>query len=472
MTKSASYTYDVVVVGAGSAGYAAARTARDLGASVAVVDRGPLGGLCILRGCMPSKAVLASSDAAYETREASALGVRVDDVTVDAPFVIRRKRELVREFADYRIEQIEAFPLYEGSARFESPTLLRVNDVLLEAKHFILATGSRIAAPPILGLDEAGYLDSDSVLELETIPKSVIVLGGGFVACELGQYLARMGAETTFVVRGRHLLTSEDEDLGGALMRYFREEGIAVVNRATMLRACKRDGKKYVSVLVDGIDGEIEADEIFHALGRTPDIAELSLDRAGVEAHNVSGVTVDDTMRTSNENIFAVGDVTGLYQLVHVAIYQGEVAARNAVLGTRERAVYDVVKAHTIFSDPQVAVAGESERDLTRAGVTFVKGTYDFSEHGKAMTLGKTKGFVKILAAAESGRILGAAVIGPQASELIHEVIVALTYGGTVQQFARIPHLHPTLSEIWTYPAEECEAKITGEKAVSSGTVL
>lgn len=472
MTENASYTYDVVVVGAGSGGYAAARTARDLGASVALVDHGPLGGLCILRGCMPSKAVLASSDAIYDAREAAALGVHAGHVTVDAPFVINRKRALVREFADYRIEQIEAFALYEGVARFESPERLRVNDVLLNAKHFIIATGSVIAPPPIPGLAETGYLDSDSVLELETIPKSVIVLGGGYVACELGQYLSRLGAKTTIVIRGRHLLTGEDEDLGGALMGYFRQEGIEVVNRATMVRACRRDGKKYLSVLVDGVDGEIEADEIFHALGRTPNIAELALDRAGVDAHNVGGITVDDTMRTSNENIFAIGDVTGLYQLVHVAIYQGEIAARNAVLGTRERANYDVVKAHTIFSDPQVAVAGETERDLKRAGVAYVKGTYDFAEHGKAMTLGKTKGFVKLLAAPDSGRILGAAVIGPQASELIHETIVALTYGATVQQFARIPHLHPTLSEIWTYPAEECEAKVTGEKVTSSGTVL
>ena len=466
------YTYDLVVVGAGSGGYAAARTARDLGASVAIVDHGPLGGLCILRGCMPSKAVLASSDAAYDAREAPALGVHTGDVSVDAPFVIRRKRELVRAFADYRIEQIASFPLYEGVARFVSPTELRVNDVALEAKNFIVATGSVIAPPPIPGLKETGYLDSDSVLELEVIPKSVIVLGGGYVACELGQYLARLGAKTTIVIRGRRLLTAEDDDVGGALMGYFREEGIDVINRATMVRACSCDDKKYLSVLVDGVEGEVEADEIFHALGRVPNVADLALERAGVDAHDTSGITVDGTLRTSNEHVFAIGDVTGLYQLVHVAIYQGEIAARNAVLGTRERAVYDVVKAHTVFSDPQVAVAGETERDLERAGVAYVKGTYDFAEHGKAMTLGKTKGFVKLLAGAEDGRILGAAVVGPQASELIHETIVALTYGATVQQFARIPHLHPTLSEIWTYPAEECESKLTPAKAVVGGNAV
>lgn len=466
------YSYDVVVVGAGSGGYAAARTARDLGASVALVDRGPLGGLCILRGCMPSKAVLASSDAAYDARDASQLGVFAADVTVDLPFVVRRKRALVREFADYRIEQIRSFPLYEGVARFVSPTELRVNDVALEAKHFIIATGSRIAPPPIPGLGETGYLDSDSVLELETVPKSIVVLGGGYVACELGQYLARLGSKTTMVIRGRHLLSGEDDDVGEALTGYFREEGIDVVNRATMVRVCERDAKKYVSVLVDGVDGEVQADEIVHALGRVPDVAELDLEQAGVKTLGTTGVDVDDAMRTSNENIFAIGDATGLYQLVHVAIYQGELAARNAVLGTRERARYELVKAHTVFSDPQVAVAGETERDLERAGVPFVRGTYDFAEHGKAMTLGKTKGFVKLLAHRDTGRMLGAAVIGPQASELIHETIVAMTYGATVQQFARIPHLHPTLSEIWTYPAEECEQKLTRSVTVSGETAV
>jgi pyruvate/2-oxoglutarate dehydrogenase complex dihydrolipoamide dehydrogenase (E3) component len=156
--------------------------------------------------------------------------------------------------------------------------------------------------------------------------------------------------------------------------------------------------------------------------------------------------------------------------LVHVAIYQGEVAARNAVLGTREHANYRLVSAHTVFSDPQVAIVGATERDLIHDGIEYVGGCYEFAEHGKAMALGKTKGFVKMLASAEDGTILGAAVIGPQGSELIHEVIVAMNYHATVQDFMLIPHLHPTLSEIWTYPAEDCAVKIAAARKVSSGT--
>jgi pyruvate/2-oxoglutarate dehydrogenase complex dihydrolipoamide dehydrogenase (E3) component len=295
-------------------------------------------------------------------------------------------------------------------------------------------------------------------------------LGGGFVACELGQYLARMGAKSTIVIRANHLLSDADDDVGECLTDSFREEGIEVVTRAKLVRAVKRGGKKLVHVVVDGVDGEIEADEIFYALGRVPDIARLGLEYAGVDAHAVSGVSVDETLRTTNENIFAIGDVTGEYMLVHVAIYQGEVAGRNAILGTRERANYDLVKTHTVFCDPQVAVVGATERDLSRDNVPYVSAVYDFAEHGKAMALGKTKGFVKMMASPEDGTILGAAVIGPQASELIHEVIVAMSYHATVMDFMRIPHLHPTLAEIWTYPAEECAEKIAGPRRVISGT--
>lgn len=456
------FSYDLVVVGAGSGGYAAARTALDCGkCAVALVDHGPLGGLCILRGCIPSKALLASSDALYDVGDAGQLGVHASGVSVDIPFVVARKRELVQGFADYRIEGIEKFPLYKGRARFISRTELQVgDDVVLQARKFIIATGSVTTPSSIDGLAEAGYFDSDAALQREIIPKSLIVLGGGYVACELGQYFARMGAKTTLVIRAQHLLSGADADVGNALTQYFREEGIDVVTGAKLGRVETRDGKKVVHVTVDGIDGEIVADEIFYALGRSPDIEGLDLAVAGVEGSAKTGIAVDKQLRTSNPDIFAVGDVTGMFALVHVAIYQGEVAARNAMADRGEEANYDIVAAHTVFSDPQVATVGKIEKDLERDGTLYVKGTYAFAEHGKAMTLGKTKGFVKMLADPTDGAILGATVIGPQASELIHELIVAMNFRSTVQGFMRIPHLHPTLSEIWTYPAEECAEQI------------
>ena len=519
--------YDLVVVGAGSGGYAAARTARDCGASVALVDQGPLGGLCILRGCMPSKAFLASSDAAHDAREARRLGVNAGEISIDMPFIAARKRGLVQSFAEYRIEGIKSFPLYEGKARFVTPHQLVVtpcrsdsspchpepfdsasfggdaqekldersschpersersersrgtgDSVILEARNFIIATGSVTAPALVPGLAQTGYLDSDAVLELERIPKSAIVLGGGYTACELGQFLARMGSRTTIVIRSGQLLTYADEDVGTALTDAFVEEGIEIVKHATLLSVSRRGGKKVVRFSAPepggdaschpersrGSEAEIAAEEIFFALGRVPDVDGLGLDAVGVRYDRVGGITVDASLRTNVPNIFAIGDVTGEFLLVHVAIYQGEVAARNAVLGTSELADYRVVSAHTIFSDPQVAHVGESEKSLKASGAHYVTGRYDFAEHGKALCLGKTQGFVKMMADMHSGEILGATVIGPQASELIHEVIVGMHYRATVQDFMRIPHLHPTLAEIWTYPAEECAARL-GMKA-------
>jgi pyruvate/2-oxoglutarate dehydrogenase complex dihydrolipoamide dehydrogenase (E3) component len=472
--KESPRRHDLIVIGAGSGGYAAARTARDVGCDVALVDTGPLGGLCILRGCMPSKALLASSDALADAREAGILGISARSLTADMPFIAARKRDLVRAFAEYRIEGIQEFPLYLGAARFLSPTQITVGDVVLEARKFVVATGSIVRPDAVAGLAETGYVDSDAVLELEAIPESVVVLGGGYTACELGQFLSRMGARTTMLVRSGHLLTQEDDDAGEALTEYFREEGIDVVTHATLLGAARNGQEKVVRYLQGGVDREVAAKEIFYALGRVPDTARLDLEKAGIKLQSGGGIVVDGRMRTTNPNVYAVGDVTGEYLLVHVAIYQGEVAARNACLGTDEIAEYTIASAHTVFADPQFAAVGSSEKDLKRRGAAYVSGRYDFAEHGKAQCLGKTKGFVKMMADAQSGRILGAAVLGPQGSELIHEIIVAMTYDATVDRFMRIPHLHPTLSEIWTYPAEACAAqlgrKIPGDEQMETAT--
>lgn len=454
--------HDLVVVGAGSGGFAAARTARDLNADVALVDHGPLGGLCILRGCMPSKTLLASSDAVYDMREAAELGVHAGEIAIDFPHIMRRKHELIKGFADYRIEGIEKFPLYEGRARFLSGRELQVGDgVILEADRFIVGTGSVVApASAVHGLTQTGYIDSDGALELQELPGSLIVLGGGYIGCELGQFFSRMGVKTSIVLRSPHLLSGEDHDIGEALTQYYIDEGIDVHTRTHVSGVSKREGKKVVHVTREGVEGELAADELLYCLGRVPNIAGLGLENAGVEAHPITGITTDDTMRTTNPNIYAIGDVAAKHMLVHVAIYEGEVAARNAIAGAGEKAVYDLVKTHTVFSDPQVAVAGETERALQAKGIAYVKGTYDFAEHGKAMCLNKTKGFVKMLASAEDGKILGAAILGAHGSDLIHEVIVAMYYGATVKQFMSIPHLHPTMAEIWTYPAEECAEKL------------
>jgi pyruvate/2-oxoglutarate dehydrogenase complex dihydrolipoamide dehydrogenase (E3) component len=461
--------FDLIVIGAGSGGYAAARTARDLGASVALVDRGPLGGLCILRGCMPSKTLIATGDAAHEVRAALELGVHAGEPAIDFPAVMKRKREIIAGFADYRIAGIEAFPLFRGAASFESPHRLRVGDDVLEGKAFVIATGSEIAPPVVPGLAETGYIDSDAALDLAAPPRSLVVLGGGYVGSELSQFFARIGTAVTVVIRSGQLLSGEDADIGLGLTKYFREEGIAVHTCAQVTRVERRaDGAKVVHYRQDGAEKSVAADEIFYTLGRVPAVAGLGLEAAGVPYHAVSGIPVDDTLRTAQPHIFAVGDVTGRFLLVHVAIQQGEIAARNAIHLTHERVDYRLSKTHTIFTDPQVAVVGESEKELQASATPYLVASMPFDDHGKAIAIGKTKGFVKMMAAPGDGRILGAAILGPNASDLIHELIVAMHFRATVFDFVKIPHLHPTLAEILTYPAEELVDKIAAARPLAA----
>jgi pyruvate/2-oxoglutarate dehydrogenase complex dihydrolipoamide dehydrogenase (E3) component len=458
-------TYDLVVIGGGSGGYAAARTARELGASVGIVDAGPLGGLCILRGCMPSKTLLASGDAVDAVRRAARLGVHAGKPRIDIAEILARKRSVVGGFADYRIEQLERFPIHRGAARFLSANEVAVGDAeVVRAEHIVVATGSVNAPPVVPGLAEAGFIDSDAALELERLPDSLAVFGGGYVASELGQYFARVGVATTMLLRSNHLLTGEDDDVGDELTAAFREDGIGIETRARLIRVERAGDRKIVHYAQDGEERRLAVGEIFYALGRLPNVANLDLELAGVRYHNVTGIEAGADLRTSAPNVFAVGDVLGVYPLVHVAIYQGELAARNALLGTHERADYTLQKAHTTFTDPQVAIAGESEKELCRSETPYLAATYRFEDHGKAIAIDRTKGFVKMMASPSDGRILGAAVVGPEGSDLIHEMIVALAYRATVHDFIKIPHLHPTLAEIWTYPAEELDERIRASR--------
>jgi pyruvate/2-oxoglutarate dehydrogenase complex dihydrolipoamide dehydrogenase (E3) component len=337
---------------------------------------------------------------------------------------------------------------------------LEVGADILRARTFVIATGSIVAPPVVPGLIEAGYIDSDAALDLAEPPKSLVVLGGGYIGSELGQFFARIGVPVTVLLRSPHLLSSEDDDIGSGLTEYFRAEGIPVETGAAVHRVSVEDGMKVVHYTQNGIEKTHRAHEIFYALGRTPNVAGLDLEKACVRYHPISGIEVDETLRTSNPNVFAVGDVNGKHLLVHVAIQQGEVAARNAITGGDEKIDYTLSKTHTVFTDPQVAVVGDTEKELIAKKIPYLKASYPFNDHGKSIAIGRTQGFVKMLASPDDGKILGAAILGPEGSDLIHLIIVAMAYNATVFEYMKIPHLHHTLAEIWTYPAEEIAEQI------------
>lgn len=458
--------FDVLVLGAGSAGYAAARTAGSQGATVALIDKGPLGGLCILWGCMPSKALLRTSEVIELIRHAGELGLDVAEPTIDWGRIQARRAALVKEFADYRIEQIHRAPnttLFMGDARFIDAHTVQVGDKRLYGDSIIIATGSRPYIPPVPGLAEAGYLISDQALELPVQPKSLAVLGAGAIGLELGQFYQRLGTQVTVLQRSGHILSDEDPDVAAALTAALTGDGMAIHTQARVQSVRQVEGGRELTVQIGDEEHVIQAEQILVATGRTAAVDGLDLEAAGVRLTK-GWLEVDELLRTNVPHIYAAGDVTGKRLLVHLAIQQAEWAAANALgKGTPKTADYRLIPS-AVFTDPGVAQVGLTEKAAVLQGRRVLVGRYEFADHGKAMCMGTPamKGFVKLLGDADTGELVGGAIVGPEAADLIHEVVVAMHYRATAADFMMIPHIHPTLAEILTYPAEEIEEQRQG----------
>lgn len=452
--------YDYIVIGGGSAGYAAARTAMDAGARVALVDGAKeLGGLCILHGCMPSKTLLYSAEVLHQAQRGGLFGLDIPTARVKMAALHKRKQHLVAEFAKYRVEQLESgrFDLLRQRARFTGPRELTLADgTLLTAPHFFVGTGSAIATPPVPGLDKVPVLTSDEVLDLQEAPASVIVLGGGVVACELAQFLQRVGSKVTLIQRSPHILKEHSPAAAQVVEKAFRDEGMEVITDTQLGEiSSKAGGGVRVTFTHHGETMVREAAVLFNALGRRPATTGLGLEAAGVILLKSGHIKVDEFMRSSNPAISAGGDCTGPHEIVHIAILQGEIGARHA-LGRPATPVNYGHLVRVVFTDPQVAVAGYTEKELQAQGREFVYATYPFDDHGKSILMEAKRGYVKVLAQKSDGRILGAECVGHDASELIQALAVALPLNATVHDLLRAHWYHPTLSEIWTYPLEEC----------------
>lgn len=465
--------YDFVVLGGGSAGYAAARTAHEYGMSVAVIDGAEtLGGLCILRGCMPSKTLIESSNRFRSMRNAEEFGLRASGIEVRPEEIVARKRKLIGEFADYRQEQLAdgRFDLIRARARFKDRATLIAEPIdgssplVISFRSALVATGSVISHIPVDGLEEAGYWTSDDVLEAESIPDSIIVLGGGAIALEMACYLEGLGKEVTVIQRSDQVLRGSDRDLAKALENALNERENMTVHTGTSLVGVSVDpsnGKKIVEFEQNGERRSVSGHQVLQALGRRPNSSGIGLEEAGVDlVKGQSNIQCDARQRTSEPRIYAAGDVCGPHEIVHIAIEQGEIAAHNAAtdlgfLRAPEKEIDYRLKLYGIFTDPPVAMVGLNEADANQAGIPYATATYPFDDHGKSMVMGETHGFVKMIANSETGEILGASVVGPEAVELIHELVVAIHFRCTTEEFLKIPHYHPTLSEIWSYPAED-----------------
>lgn len=429
--------FDLCVVGAGSAGFAAGQRARELGKTVAIVEcERALAGLCILRGCMPAKTVLHSAEVAETIEHASEVGVDAAGVRVDPQAIVERKRRIVREFAKDRIEEIKQFPLFRGESRFVDERTLDVNGTIVRAERFVLSMGSVMEKPSAGTFGDRPIITTDEALEMTDLPAAITVYGGGPVGCEFAQYFARLGVSVTLLQDAGELLRNEDADVGQAVRQGLERDGVRVE----------------LNVSPDAA-GEKGTGPVLFASGRHPNVSDFALENASVE-YSRDGIVVDETLRTANPRIYAAGDVIGRRMLVHVAVHCGGIAAENAFAQTPVRVDFDLYEAHGVYSQPEVGVAGLTEREAAKRGLRYRTASHNFSDHGRAITENALQGFVKILAD-ESGKILGVTIVGESAGELLQSALTLLYFGANVRDVARIPHLHPTLAEILTFPAEE-----------------
>jgi len=452
-------TFDFAVIGGGSAGFNAARVAAALGRRTALIDGAKeLGGLCILRGCMPSKTLLYAAEVLHLARHAGRFGLRVPNATADMPKVAARKRRIIREFATYRQQAMARadFTLIRAQAKFLDPhTLALSNGQRLRAKQFLIATGSRVAVPAIPGLAGAGAWTSDEVLELDFLPPSVVVLGGGVVACELAQLLARLGSRVTVIQRSPQILRDHSPEAAEAVTAALREEGLRIITDTRLERIARTPRGFSVQYTRQGRRHSLRTPHLVNALGREPNTGGLDLAAAGVQTLAGGRVGINRWQQTSQPHIYAGGDCSGPAEIVHIAIQQGELAARHAAGVKGLKPVDFSLLLNVVFTDPQVATLGLLESELKAAGRPYLAASYPFNDHGKSILMEALHGHVKVLAEPRRGRLLGVEIVGPSAGEIIHAFTGPMAMGATAGDLLKAPWYHPTLAEIATYPLEE-----------------
>jgi mercury(II) reductase len=430
--------YDLAVIGAGSAGFSAAIAAAEQGARVALIGSGTIGGTCVNIGCVPSKTLIRAAETLRNARVAA----RFAGITADAQLnnwqeTVRQKNALVSKLRQAKYTDL--LPAYNGIAYREGPARLveggiEVNDALITAGKTIIATGARPAVPAIPGIESVPHLTSTSALDLEKLPRSLLVIGGGYIGTELAQMFARAGVEVTLVCRSR-LLPEAEPEVGAALTRYFEDEGITVTSGIAYRAICKTASGVSLSVARDGQDTAIDADRVLVAIGRAPNIEGLDLAEHGIAVSVKGGIIVDDRMRTTKAGIYAAGDVTGRDQFVYMAAYGAKLAAKNALNGDKLRYDNSAMPA-IVFTDPQMASVGLTEAAARDAGHTVRVSVVGLDQVPRALAARDTRGLVKLVADAGTGRLLGAHILAPEGADSIQTAALAIRQGLTVDELA------------------------------------
>lgn len=437
--------YDMTIIGGGSGGLTAARTAAALGASVLLVDKERLGGDCLNYGCVPSKSLIHVARVVQQAKESAKLGLMPANLSVDMARVSGYVQGVIQRVAESEGVYTEGVAVKFGKLSFKSPTELELNGEPFFSRNTIIATGSHPVVPNVEGLAGSGYLTNEGVFDLTSLPASIVIVGGGPIGVELGQAFGRLGANVTIVQGPGRILPREDPEVSAVVSGVLASEGIQIVTNARFTRAGRNGSKKIVTAKQGDQFLQFEADEIVLAIGRQPNVEGLNLEAAGIK-YEGNGIIVDEYLQTSSSNVLAIGDVIGGYLFTHVAAYHAGVAVRNALVPVAKKKVDYRVVPWCTFTDPEAARVGltPDEAEKKHKQVRIVK--FPWAEIDRAQAEGETIGFIKLVLAGKKDEIVGAHMVGARAGEMLGEMSLAMQHNLTLNDILNTIHAYPTMN--------------------------
>jgi mercuric reductase len=451
--------FDLAILGSGSTAFAAALRARELGKTSVMIEERTLGGTCVNRGCLPSKNLIEAAKLVFDARNPRFAGIPSLAPSIDFASLVHQKDELIGEYRQGHYDSLvgDAIRVETGHARFLDAHTIDVDGRAIYGESLLIATGSRPVVPSIAGLDRVPYLTSDLLtrgesLELSNLPRSLLIVGGGYIALELGQMFARFGVVVTIVERSTKLLARGYEpEVGQAVAEILRAEGIDVIMSAQVQHVASDQQSVTARIMVAGAERELRAERLLVATGRRPNTDRIALERTGVRLGDRENVLVDEYLRTNVPHIFAAGDVIagvhGAQMATPVGSKDGGIAAHNALSGEPPRAVDHRVIPRAVFIDPPLAVVGLTEREAIADGYRCWCGTVPMTLVPRAGAIRDTRGFVKMVADADNEEVLGVTMLGTAASEVIHEAAMAMRFRARVRDFVDLLHVYPTMAE-------------------------
>jgi len=441
----------ITVIGGGTGGYVAAIKAAQLGAEVNLIEKENIGGTCLNWGCIPTKALVYSAEKYSDIQEARRFGIEVDNVNLNMKRVIRNKDTIVKQLVggvEFLLDKHNV-NVYKGTASLldKNTVSVRMDEgrEIIDTDYIILATGSKVKKAPIKGIDMEGILTSRDILDLEELPESMAVIGGGVIGMEFAFIYASFGVDIKVVEYLDDILPGIDKEVTSEISKVAKRSKIDITTGAQVKEILKTDQGYQVNYLKDNEQENINVEKVLVATGREPSFGSLDLEKIGVQKED-NAIKVDDHMKTTVDNIYAAGDVTGKILLAHVASHQGVVAVEN-IMGKDKKMDYDAVPA-AIFTKPEIATVGLTEEGVKEKGIDYSVGKFPFRANGKVKTMNKRNGFIKIISKKDDGEILGSSIIGVHATDLIHELTLAVNKNMKIEDIIETIHAHPTTSEV------------------------